>query len=118
MGRLAFVFPGQGAQYVGMGQDIFERFPKAKEIFIKADQRLGYSLSDLCFKVPDEKLKLTIHTQPALLTTSIACFVLINEAGIVPDYVLGHSLGEYSALVAAEALDFSDAVWLVQERGR
>lgn len=118
MGKIAFVFPGQGSQYVGMGQEIFRNYSQAKTVFLKADQKLGYSLSDLCFNGPEEKLKLTIHTQPALLTTSIACFELIKEAGIKPDYVAGHSLGEYSALVAAEALDFSDAVWLVQERGK
>lgn len=118
MGKIAFVFPGQGAQYVGMGKDVFEKFPLAKAVFLEADRKLGFSLSDLCFNGPEEKLKLTVHTQPALLTTSIACFELIKEKGIMPDYVAGHSLGEYSALVAADALSFSDAVWLVQERGR
>jgi len=118
MGKIAFVFPGQGAQYVGMGQEIFQNYPQAKAVFLEADKRLGYGLSDLCFNGPEEKLKLTIHTQPALLTTSIACLELIKETGVKPDYVAGHSLGEYSALVAAEALDFSDAVWLVEQRGK
>lgn len=118
MGKIAFVFPGQGAQYVGMGKEIAENFPQSRSIFEKADTRLGYSLSDLCFNGPEDKLKLTVHTQPALLTTSIACYQLIKEEGIKPDYVAGHSLGEYSALVAAEALDFTDAVWLVEQRGK
>lgn len=118
MGKIAFVFPGQGAQYVGMGQEIAENYANARLIFAEADKRLGYSLSDICFNGPEEKLKLTVHTQPALLTTSIACFQLLKEEGIKPDYVAGHSLGEYSALVAAEALAFTDAVWLVGERGK
>lgn len=118
MGKIAFVFPGQGAQYVGMGKEIAENFPQSRSIFEKADTRLGYSLSDLCFNGPEDKLKLTVHTQPALLTTSIAFYQLIKEEGIQPDYVAGHSLGEYSALVAAEALDFTDAVWLVEQRGK
>jgi len=118
MGRIAFVFPGQGAQYVGMGQEVAENFPAAREIFATADQKLGYSLSGLCFNGPEEKLRLTIHTQPALLTTSIACYQLIKEHGIKPDYVAGHSLGEYSALVVAGSLGFTDAVWLVEQRGK
>jgi len=118
MGKTAFVFPGQGAQYVGMGKEIADNFPQAKSVYEEADARLGYSLSDLCFYGSEEKLKLTIHTQPALLTTSIACYQLIKEEGIKPQFVAGHSLGEYSALVAAGALGFSDAVWLVEQRGK
>ena len=118
MGKIAFVFPGQGAQYVGMGKEIADNFSQAKAVYEEADARLGYSLSDLCFNGSEEKLKLTIHTQPALLTTSIACFQLIKEEGIKPQFVAGHSLGEYSALVAAGALKFSDAVWLVEQRGK
>ncbi|MGI6224706.1 MAG: ACP S-malonyltransferase [Peptococcales bacterium] len=118
MTKFAFVFPGQGAQYVGMGKDVFENYPEAQAVFLEANKRLGYNLSDLCFYGPEEKLKLTVHTQPALLTTSIACLSLIKDKGIKPDYVLGHSLGEYSALVAAGALEFSDAVWLVEQRGK
>ncbi|KJS81227.1 MAG: hypothetical protein JM58_17455 [Peptococcaceae bacterium BICA1-8] len=118
MGKIAFVFPGQGAQYVGMGKEIADNFPQAKAVYEEADARLGYSLSNLCFNGSEEKLKLTIHTQPALLTTSIACYQLIKEAGIMPQFVAGHSLGEYSALVVAGALEFSDAVWLVEQRGK
>lgn len=117
MGKIAFVFPGQGAQYVGMGRDVFEKNPLSREIFEIADKTLGYNLSDLCFNGLEEKLKLTIHTQPAILTTSIACYQLIKEEGIKPDFVAGHSLGEYSALVVAESMSFADAVKLVEKRG-
>lgn len=118
MSKIAFVFPGQGSQYPGMGKDIANAFPEAMNIFKEADHRLGYSLSELCFEGPEDKLKITYYTQPALLTTSIAILEAFKKEGIAPDYVAGHSLGEYSALVAAEAISFSDAVWLVEKRGQ
>jgi [acyl-carrier-protein] S-malonyltransferase len=115
--KLAFLFPGQGAQAVGMGQALAERFPAARHVFETADRALGYALSDLCWKGPAEELKKTVHTQPALLTHSIAAFRLLEAAGVQPAWVAGHSLGEYSACVAAGALEFEDAVRLVARRG-
>jgi [acyl-carrier-protein] S-malonyltransferase len=118
MVKTAFLFPGQGSQFAGMGRSLAENFPAARERFDQADDALGFSLSRLCFEGPDEELKLTENTQPAMLAVSIAAWsVLRNEAG-EPDYVAGHSLGEYSALVAAGSLDFSDALRLVRKRGR
>ena len=116
---LAFLFPGQGAQAVGMGRALVERFPVAADVFAEADAALGFQLSTLCFEGPEEELKLTTNAQPAILTTSIAALrVLMQESDIQPVCVAGHSLGEYSALVAAGALDFADAVRIVRERGR
>ncbi|NHN28419.1 ACP S-malonyltransferase [Paenibacillus agricola] len=117
MGKIAFVFPGQGAQAVGMGKDIFETNEAAKRIFNRADEALGYSLSSIIFEGPEAELKITYHTQPALLTTSIAYLELFKAKGLLPDYVAGHSLGEYTALVAAGVLSFEDAVRTVRARG-
>ena len=117
MGKVAFVFPGQGAQAVGMGQDAYAASEQAKRLFDRADELLGYKLTDLIFNGPDDQLKLTYHTQPALLTVSVALLALLQDAGITPDYVAGHSLGEYSALVAAGVMSFDDAVKTVRLRG-
>jgi len=116
--KLAFIFPGQGSQFAGMGRSLAERFDIARQVFDTADQALGFSLTQLCFEGPSEVLQLTENTQPALLTMSIAALRVLEQEGLKPDCVAGHSLGEYSALVAAGCLDFSDAVRLVRKRGR
>jgi [acyl-carrier-protein] S-malonyltransferase len=116
--KLAFIFPGQGSQYVGMGKSLVDRFAAAKETFDQADRALGFSLSQLCFEGPAETLQLTENTQPALLTVSIAAFRVLEQQGLKPDYVAGHSLGEYSALAVAGSTEFSDVVRLVRKRGR
>ena len=118
MSGLALVFPGQGSQQVGMGRAIAEEFAEAREVFDVADRKLGFSLSRLCFEGPAEELKLTENTQPAILTTSVALYRVLARQGIEPDFVAGHSLGEYSALVAAGCLRLEDAVGLVRNRGR
>ncbi|OXS52582.1 [acyl-carrier-protein] S-malonyltransferase [Cohnella sp. CIP 111063] len=118
MGKIAFVFPGQGAQAVGMGKDAYESSAAAKAIYDKADEALGYSISKLSFEGPEEELRQTANTQPALLATSVALLEVYKEQGLKPDYVAGHSLGEYSALVAAGVLEFADAVKLVRARGQ
>ena len=118
MAKLAFLFPGQGSQSVGMGKALAEASPSAQRIFDEADRILGFSLSRLCFEGPEEELKLTENLQPAILTVSTAAFTVLSEKGVKADYVAGHSLGEYSALVAAGGLRFTDAVALVRKRGR
>jgi len=118
MAKWAFLFPGQGSQYVGMGKDLKQNFKVAADIFAEADEALHEDLTKLCFEGPEDDLKLTRNTQPAILTVSIAALrVLQQETGLVPAMTAGHSLGEYSALVASGALRFADAVAIVRKRG-
>jgi [acyl-carrier-protein] S-malonyltransferase len=115
---IAYIFPGQGSQAVGMGKDLFDNFPKAREVFEEADDALDFKLSEMCFSGTAEDLALTANTQPAILTVSVAAFRAMEAENYpLPDFVAGHSLGEYSALVAAKALSFSDAVKTVRKRG-
>ena len=119
MKKVGFVFPGQGSQYVGQGKDLFERYPSARAVYEEANEVLGYDIASLCFQGPEEDLKLTANTQPAILTTSIAALrVIQGEREIVPLTAAGHSLGEYGALVASGGLRFADAVRLVHLRGK
>jgi [acyl-carrier-protein] S-malonyltransferase len=118
MAKWAFLFPGQGSQYVGMGKELKQNFKVAADVFAEADEALHEDLSKLCFEGPEDDLKLTRNTQPAILTVSIAALrVLQQETGLVPALTAGHSLGEYSALVASGALLFADAVAIVRKRG-
>ncbi len=116
--KKAFIFPGQGSQKVGMVHDLYEKYDVVKSLIRDADETLGFSLSHLMFEGPDEELMKTEFTQPAILTASVAVNAVLSEYGIVPDAAAGHSLGEYSALVAAGALSFSDAVHTVHLRGK
>jgi len=116
--KLAFLFPGQGAQSVGMGRSLADAFPEARDAFATADRVLEFALSSVCWNGPAEELKKSVNTQPALLTHSVAALRLVEAAGLTPAYVAGHSLGEYSACVAAGALSFEDALTLTRTRGR
>ncbi|HVB98199.1 MAG TPA: ACP S-malonyltransferase [Candidatus Dormibacteraeota bacterium] len=118
MTKIAFLFPGQASQYSGMGLDLYQKFPAAKATFDEADAALGFPISKICFEGSEEDLKPTENTQPAILTVSIAAYRVLTEKVPAPDYVAGHSLGEFSALVAAGSLTFTDAVRLVRDRGR
>ena len=117
MHNLAFLFPGQGSQYAGMGKALAEVFPVARAVFEEADRALRFALSRLCFEGPEDELKLTANTQPAILTVSVAAYRVLEEKGVRPAFVAGHSLGEYSALVAAGSLALADAVRAVRKRG-
>lgn len=116
--NLAFLFPGQGSQAVGMGRELAAMYPAAQLTFDEADEALGYKLSQVCWEGPEDKLRMTEVTQPAILTVSVAAWRVLEEKGITPSIVAGHSLGEYSAHVAAGTLDFADAVRTVRNRGR
>ncbi|WP_294129766.1 ACP S-malonyltransferase [uncultured Clostridium sp.] len=118
MMKIAFIFSGQGSQYIGMGKELYDNIPSCKKIYDKANEVLGFDLKELIFNGDKEELNITENTQPAILTTSIAILQAIKDKGINPDIVAGLSLGEYSALVASEALDFETAVSLVKKRGR
>lgn len=116
--KLAFLFPGQGAQDVGMGRDLFEAFAESRAVFEEANEALGFDLARLCFEGPEADLQLTANTQPAILTTSVAALRAVEARGLRPTFVAGHSLGEYSALVAASVLPLADAVVAVRQRGQ
>lgn len=118
MSKIAFIFPGQGAQYIGMAKEIAEEYKEAMEIFQKATNALGFSMEEMVFSGTEDELKLTENTQPAILTASVACLQPLLKEGIKPDFLAGLSLGEYTAHVAAGSMDFEDAVKLVRKRGK
>ena len=118
MSKIAFVFPGQGSQTVAMCKDLYDNYTCARKVFEAADEALGFSISDMCFNGPEDQLRLTFNTQPAILTASVACAEVLKENGLSCEVAAGHSLGEYSALVLAGALDFADAVRIVRKRGQ
>ena len=117
--KIAYVFPGQGAQWVGMGRDLYQNFDSAKAVFDQADESLGFPLSQLCFEGPEDELLQTVNAQPAIVTVSFACLEAMRDINqLEPAFVAGHSLGEYTTLAAAEVLDFATTVYLARERGR
>lgn len=118
MGKTAFIFPGQGSQTVGMMKEFYDNYSVVRDIFKSADEALGFSITEMCFNGPEDQLRLTFNTQPAILTASVAAAEVLKEHGLNPDVAAGHSLGEYSALVIAGALSFSDAVRIVRKRGQ
>jgi len=117
-GSIAFLFPGQGSQSVGMGKELAEKFPIARQTFEEADDVLGYKLSHICFEGPEDQLRLTEITQPAILATSVEAWRILDQRGLKPAFVAGHSLGEYSAHVAVGTLSFADALRTVRHRGK
>ena len=118
MSKIAFVFPGQGSQTVGMCKAFYDQYPVVKRVFEEADEALGFSITKMCFEGPEDQLRLTYNTQPAILTASTACAAVLKEHGVSCEVAAGHSLGEYSALVNAGALEFADAVRIVRKRGQ
>src|SRR3981189_2790908 len=118
MGKVAFMFPGQASQYPGMGKELADKYPSARAVFDEADKALGFPISKMCFEGSEADIKQTANTQPAILTTSVAIYRVLAERGLTPDFVAGHSLGEYSALVAAGALKIADAAPPRHRRGQ